>query len=72
MADTFCFDRYFIVTVSNGANMTDGPDGLATEFSHYGSDARILAYVSGNVNYAGYLNIVSSRNWWITDFAGAL
>ena len=25
---------------------------------HHGGDTRILAYVSGNVNYAGYLNIV--------------
>lgn len=50
----------FIVTaVSNGANMTDGLDGLATGSSAIiGVILGILAYVSGNVNYAGYLNIM--------------
>lgn len=47
-----------IVAVSNGANLTDGLDGLAT-----GVSAPIvvvlglLAYVSGNVIYASYLDI---------------
>ncbi len=50
----------FIVTaVSNGANLTDGLDGLATGSSAImGIILGILAYVSGNVNYAGYLNIM--------------
>ncbi|MBP6609556.1 MAG: phospho-N-acetylmuramoyl-pentapeptide-transferase [Paludibacter sp.] len=50
----------FIVTaISNGANMTDGLDGLATGTSAImGIILGILAYVSGNVNYAGYLNIM--------------
>lgn len=50
----------FIVTaVSNGANITDGLDGLATGSSAIiGIILGILAYVSGNVNYAGYLNIM--------------
>lgn len=50
----------FIVTaVSNGANLTDGLDGLATGSSAImGITLGILAYVSGNVNYAGYLNIM--------------
>jgi phospho-N-acetylmuramoyl-pentapeptide-transferase len=50
----------FIVTaISNGANMTDGLDGLATGSSAIiGVILGILAYVSGNVNYAGYLNIM--------------
>jgi len=50
----------FIVTaVSNGANITDGLDGLATGSSAImGVILGILAYVSGNVNYAGYLNIM--------------
>lgn len=49
----------FIVTaVSNGANLTDGLDGLATESSAIVELCRILAYVSGNVNYSGYLNIM--------------
>ncbi|MEE4116351.1 MAG: phospho-N-acetylmuramoyl-pentapeptide-transferase [Marinilabiliaceae bacterium] len=50
----------FIVTaVSNGANLTDGLDGLAT-----GTSAimvvtlGILAYVSGNIIYSNYLNIM--------------
>ena len=50
----------FIVTaVSNGANLTDGLDGLATGSSAImGVTLGILAYVSGNINYAGYLNIM--------------
>lgn len=50
----------FIVTaVSNGANLTDGLDGLATGSSAImGITLGILAYVSGNINYAGYLNIM--------------
>jgi len=50
----------FIVTaVSNGANLTDGLDGLATGSSAImGVTLGILAYVSGNVNYAAYLNIM--------------
>jgi phospho-N-acetylmuramoyl-pentapeptide-transferase len=50
----------FIVTaVSNGANLTDGLDGLAT-----GSSAimvvtlGVLAYLSGNIIYSDYLNIM--------------
>lgn len=50
----------FIVTaVSNGANLTDGLDGLATGVSAIiGSALGILAYVSSNVIYANYLNIM--------------
>ncbi len=50
----------FIVTaVSNGANLTDGLDGLATGTSAIiGSVLGILAYVSSNVIYANYLNIM--------------
>jgi len=56
----FVFVTIFIVTaVSNGANLTDGLDGLATGSSAImGVILGILAYVSGNVNYAGYLNIM--------------
>lgn len=48
----------FIVTaVSNGANLTDGLDGLATgSCGIIGVALGILAYVSGNVTYAGFLN----------------
>lgn len=56
----FVFVAIFIVTaVSNGANLTDGLDGLATGSSAImGVILGILAYVSGNINYAGYLNIM--------------
>ncbi|MDP3002904.1 MAG: phospho-N-acetylmuramoyl-pentapeptide-transferase, partial [Bacteroidales bacterium] len=50
----------FIVTsVSNGANLTDGLDGLATGTSAIiGTALGILAYLSSNVIYADYLNIM--------------
>jgi len=50
----------FIVTaVSNGANLTDGLDGLATGTSAIiGVALGILAYVSSNTIYANYLNIM--------------
>lgn len=50
----------FIVTlVSNGANLTDGLDGLATGTSAIiGSALGILAYLSSNAIYANYLKIM--------------
>lgn len=50
----------FIVTaVSNGANITDGLDGLATGTSAIiGLTLALLAYVSGNYILADYLNIM--------------
>ena len=50
----------FIVTaVSNGANMTDGLDGLATGTSAIiGVTLAILAFLSGNYVFADYLNIM--------------
>lgn len=56
----FVLITIFIVTaVSNGANLTDGLDGLATGSSAImGVTLGVLAYVSGNINYAGYLNIM--------------
>jgi len=50
----------FIVTaVSNGANITDGLDGLATGTSAIMvMTLGILAYVSGNVIFSDYLNIM--------------
>jgi phospho-N-acetylmuramoyl-pentapeptide-transferase len=50
----------FIVTsVSNGANLTDGLDGLATGTSAIiGTALAILAYVSSNIIYANYLQIM--------------
>ena len=54
----------FIVTaVSNGVNLTDGLDGLATGTSAIAGVALgILAYVSSNFIYADYLNIMFIPN----------
>jgi phospho-N-acetylmuramoyl-pentapeptide-transferase len=50
---------FIITAVSNGANMTDGLDGLATGTSAIvGATLGILAYVSSNTVYADYLNIM--------------
>ncbi|HOU98890.1 MAG TPA: phospho-N-acetylmuramoyl-pentapeptide-transferase [Bacteroidales bacterium] len=50
---------FIITAVSNGANMTDGLDGLATGTSAViGTTLGILAYVSGNIIFADYLNIM--------------
>lgn len=50
---------FIIVAVSNGANLTDGLDGLATGTSApVAVGIAILAYVSGNVIFADYLNIM--------------
>ena len=56
----FVIVTIFIITaVSNGANLTDGVDGLATGTSAIsGATLGILAYVSGNMVYADYLNIM--------------
>ena len=56
----FLFFVIVIVTaVSNGANLTDGIDGLATGTSAIiGITLAILAYVSGNAIFADYLNIM--------------
>ncbi len=69
----------FIVTaVSNGANITDGLDGLATGSSAIiGVTLGILAYLSGNIIYSSYLNIFYIPNIgelvvFISAFIGAL
>lgn len=56
----FVIITIFIVTaVSNGANLTDGLDGLATGCSSIiGVTLGILAYVSSHIEYASYLNIM--------------
>ncbi len=52
-----------ITAVSNGANMTDGLDGLATGTSSIiGAALGIFAYVSGNLIFADYLNIMYIPN----------
>lgn len=64
-ADTLAWIVFIIViilivtAVSNGANLTDGLDGLATGTSAIvGATLGILAYVSGHLIYADYLNIM--------------
>jgi phospho-N-acetylmuramoyl-pentapeptide-transferase len=50
---------FILTAVSNGANLTDGLDGLATGTSAIvGVALAILAYVSSNVIYASYLKIM--------------
>jgi phospho-N-acetylmuramoyl-pentapeptide-transferase len=64
----------FIITfISNGANITDGIDGLATGTSAIiGITLAILAYVSGNTMIADYLNIMYIPNSGeLVVFAGA-
>ncbi|HLF64898.1 MAG TPA: phospho-N-acetylmuramoyl-pentapeptide-transferase [Saprospiraceae bacterium] len=47
-----------VTAVSNGANLTDGLDGLATGISAIiGATLAVLAYVSGHYVIADYLNI---------------
>ncbi|MFN3916899.1 MAG: phospho-N-acetylmuramoyl-pentapeptide-transferase [Flavobacteriales bacterium] len=48
-----------VTAVSNGANITDGLDGLATGTSAIiGTTLAIFAYLSGNAIFADYLNIM--------------
>ncbi|MCT4672262.1 MAG: phospho-N-acetylmuramoyl-pentapeptide-transferase [Prolixibacteraceae bacterium] len=68
----------FIITgVSNGANLTDGLDGLATGTSAIsGVTFGILAYLSGNLIFSEYLNIMYIPNIgeltiFISAFIGA-
>ena len=70
----FLFFTIVIVTaVSNGANITDGIDGLATGTSAIiGLTLALLAYVSGNTIIADYLNIIYIPNSGeMVIFAGA-
>ncbi len=66
-----------ITAVSNGANLTDGIDGLATGTSAIiGSTLGLLAWVSGNVIFSNYLNImyipnVGELTIFISAFVGA-
>ena len=68
----------FIVTaVSNGANITDGLDGLATGVSAIiGVGLGVFVFVSGDLNIAEYLNIMYIPNLselaiFIAAFVGA-
>jgi phospho-N-acetylmuramoyl-pentapeptide-transferase len=68
----------FIVTaVSNGANITDGLDGLATGVSAViGIGLGIFVYLSGNIKFAEYLNImyipnIGELSIFVAAFVGA-
>jgi len=66
-----------VTAVSNGANMTDGIDGLATGTSAIvGVTLAIFAYVSGNIIFSDYLNVMFIPNSgelviFISAFVGA-
>jgi phospho-N-acetylmuramoyl-pentapeptide-transferase len=66
-----------ITAVSNGANITDGIDGLAAGTSGIiGITIGILAYLSGRVDFSNYLNILYIPNLgelviFCTAFVGA-
>jgi len=68
---------FIITAVSNGANLTDGIDGLATGTSAIiGTTLLAFAYVSGNIIWADYLNImyipnVGELSIFIAAFIGA-
>lgn len=69
---------FVITAVSNGSNLTDGMDGLATGVSAFiGITIAILAYLSGNTIYASYLDIMYIPNSgevviFMSAFIGAL
>jgi phospho-N-acetylmuramoyl-pentapeptide-transferase len=67
------FVTFIIVAVSNGANITDGIDGLATGVSAVaGICLGVFAYVSGNYVFASYLNIMHIPNLGeLSIFVGA-
>ena len=66
-----------VISVSNGANITDGLDGLATGTSAIiGITLAIFAYLSGNLVFSDYLNILYIPNSselviFISSFVGA-
>lgn len=68
---------FFIAAISNGANITDGIDGLAAGTSGIiGITIAILAYLSGRVDFSEYLNIMYIPNLselviFCTAFVGA-
>ena len=65
---------FIITAVSNGANLTDGLDGLATGVSAViGGCLGIFAYASGNIRFAEYLNIMYIPNLGeLSIYIGAL
>lgn len=69
---------FIVVAVSNGANLTDGMDGLAAGTSAViGIVLGLLAWISGNFIFADYLNVMYIPNSgeltiFISSFVGAL
>ena len=60
---TYILVVIIVTAVSNGANITDGLDGLATGSSAIiGTTLAIFAYLSGNIVFADYLNIIYIPN----------
>lgn len=68
---------FFVTAISNGANITDGIDGLAAGTSAIiGLTLAILAYISGNAIFSDYLNVMFIPNTgelviFCTAFVGA-
>ncbi len=68
---------FVVIAVSNGANITDGIDGLAAGTSAIiGLTLAIFAYLSGRVDFSSYLNIMYIPNLgelviFCTAFVGA-
>lgn len=68
---------FIITAISNGANITDGIDGLAAGTSGIiGLTLAVLAYVSGRIDFSNYLNIMYIPNLgelviFCTAFVGA-
>lgn len=68
---------FIITAVSNGANLTDGIDGLAAGTSAIiGATLAVFAYVSGNLIFANYLGVMYIPNLgeltiYIAAFIGA-
>ena len=72
-----CMVIFIVTAVSNATNLTDGLDGLAAGTSAIiGTALAILAYLSGNVVFSQYLNIIYIPNLgelvvFCTAFVGA-
>lgn len=68
---------FIIMAISNGSNLTDGLDGLATGSSAIvGATLAVFAWVSGNIVFSDYLNImyiphVGELTVFISAFVGA-
>ena len=68
---------FILMAISNGSNLTDGLDGLATGSSAIvGATLAVFAWVSGNIVFSDYLNImyiphVGELTVFISAFVGA-